>query len=392
MNKTVIHTLTGLFVLAALLIAGLSILSRSTIQNFFRTVHRCEAWMPEALVEKGDPVEFRGFTVGRVASVNFVPWNTEQGNAWFRVHFDIDVAWAEAITDEFTLTVSPGPLGALTGTSLVLLAPGEKETLDRDHVAERRGQPLASYDKHSPVRLTYVEARSFLDGVTDQAEQLLRQLEPQAKQVVAKLGEVADELARPDGDLFTFTRLMRRTAENLQKPIDDATDLLIEVRSLVETINDPEGSVQRMLAHAEAVAQAIEAGEGVVGGLLREGEIKEQTVELMERTTDVLTETKELMARTKATLGDVNQSSEQFPLILAEVRQLMVDVRTILSRVDSASLALPGLAEDLRRALSQANETLAGVRESAFLGLFADFESPPPGSPLTLPAAAGGAR
>lgn len=48
MNKTVIHSLTGLFVLSALFIAGLAIISRSTLQGWLGTVQKCEAWLPEA--------------------------------------------------------------------------------------------------------------------------------------------------------------------------------------------------------------------------------------------------------------------------------------------------------------------------------------------------------
>lgn len=392
MNKTVIHSLTGLFVLAALLIAGLAIISRSTLQGWLGTVQKCEVWLPEAYVKKGDAVAFRGFTVGRVASVHPYPWHAERGMDWFKVLIDIDRTWSDSITDEFTLTVSVGPLGALTGSSLVLLAPGELRTLDKEHRAERRGSALASFDRDVAVELKFKPPSSLLDELTDRARQLLDELGPQAQEVLATLGEVVDELARSDGDLFTFVRLMRTTAEGLQKPIDDSVVILADVRTLIQTINDPNGSLQRLLAHAAAVGAAIEAGEGVVGGLLREGEIKRETVELFQRTNDLLEGTRGVLASTQTTMNDVNDSTREVPVIVAGVRDLVTQFGVIVERFDTASRVLPGLAEDLRNALGQTNQVLVGLRESAFLGLFADFKVPPPGEPLVLPAALGGAR
>jgi len=391
-NKTVIHSLTGLFVLTALLIAGLAILSRSTLRGWLGTVRRCEAWLPEAYVDKGDAVVFRAYTVGRVAAVQPHPWHTEHGTSWFKVLIDIDRTWAEAITDEFTVTVSVGPLGALTGSSLVLLAPGELMALDPTRLAVRRGRALSTFGKREVMDLNFQPPSSLLDELTDRARQLLDELGPQVEQLIVDVGGVVDELARHDGDLFTFVRLLRATAEGLQKPLDDSVAVLGEVRTLIQTMNDPSGSVQLMLGHAAAVAAAIEAGEGVVGGLLREGEIKRETVELFQRTNDVLAETRGLLVSSQATLKDVNDSTREVPAIVTGVRDLLTQFGVIVARFDTTSRVLPGLAEEVRRALEQTNLVLVGLRESALLGFFADFAPPPPGEPLVLPAAMGGAR
>ncbi len=390
MNKTVIHTLTGLFVLAGLFLAGVAIVSRSTLQGWFGTIRRCEAWLPEAYVKKGDAIEFRSFRIGQVASIAPFPWHTERGTSWFKVVLALDDDWAEAITDEFTLTVSVGPLGALTGTSLVLLAPDELVTLDPRNPAVRRGKALAEFGPDDVVELEFRQPVSLIDELSDQARKLLDRLGPEAEVVIAKFGAIATDLARPEGDLFTFVRLLRETAEDLQRPIDDAVAVLGEVRTLMEALNDPAGPVQRVLAHAAALGAAIERGEGVVGGLLREGEIKEETITLFKRTNGVLEETRALLARTQATLADVNASSAQFPGIVTGLGDLVVKLGDVAARVDTASRVVPGLAEDVRRALEQTNLLMTGLRESSVLGLFADFAAPPPGEPLVLPAALGG--
>jgi ABC-type transporter Mla subunit MlaD len=265
-------------------------------------------------------------------------------------------------------------------------------TLDERRPAVRRGRALASFDEDAVVELDFLPPSSLLDELTDRARQLLDQLGPQAEQVIAKVGTVVDELARPDGDLFTFVRVLRTTAEGLQKPIDDSLAILDEVRVLIGQMNDPDGAVQRMLAHAAAVGAAIEAGEGVVGGLLREGEIKRETVELFQRTNEVLEQTRGLLQSSQSALQSVNESTREFPALVGGVRDLLTQFGTIVGRFDTASRVLPGVAEDIRRALEQTNLMLVGLRESAFLGLFADFAPPPPGEPLVLPAANGGAR
>jgi hypothetical protein len=92
------------------------------------------------------------------------------------------------------------------------------------------------------------------------------------------------------------------------------------------------------------------------------------------------------------TLQDMNASTHEVPVIVTGVRDLVAQLGVIVGRFDTASRVLPGLAEDLRHALEQTNQVLVGLRESALLGLFADFAPPPPGEPLVLPAALGGAR
>lgn len=390
MNKTVIHSLTGLFLLVALFAGGVAILSRATLQRWLGTVHSCEVWLPEAYVKPGDGVEFRSFRVGQVERVEARPWDVSHGDRWFRVQLAIESDWADAITDAFTLTVSLGPLGALTGTNLILLAPDELATLDADHPAMQRGRALADFAANEAPELRFQKPVSLLDELSSQAEALLDRLGPEAEKVIAKFGSIADELARSDGDLFTFVRLLRQTAEGLQQPLQDAVVVLGEVRTLMLALNDPEGPVQRVLAHAAELGAAIERGEGVVGGLLRDGEIKQETVTLFRQTNALLDETRALLARTQTTLGDVNLSSAELPAIVRNVGVIVADLGEVVKRLDTASRVVPGLTEDVRRALEQTNLLMTGLRESRVLGLFADFSPPPPGEPLVLPAALGG--
>jgi hypothetical protein len=314
MKKTVLHSLTGVFVLAALLVGALAVISRPTLLGWFGRIRTCETWLPEAYVKKGDAVEFRSFAVGRVIGVEAHPWSTEHGHAWFRATLAIERDWIEAVTDEFTLTVSVGPLGALTGSNLVLLAPDELVTLDAANPAVKRGRPLKSYSDDDVVELVFNEPVSLLDELSERARDALDRVGPQAEELIVRARAVIDELGREDGDLRTFVRLLRDKVAGLQAPLEDAALVLEEARVLVQSLNDPDGNVQRALADFAAIA----------------------------------------------------------------------------ARAEAASLALPGVAEEVRRALEQANHVLVGLRESSLVNLFVDLTAPPPGAPLTLPAALGG--
>jgi ABC-type transporter Mla subunit MlaD len=313
MKKTVLHSLTGVFVLAAFLVAGIAVISRPTLLGWFGRIRTCETWLPEAYVKKGDAVEFRSFAVGRVIDVEAHPWNTERGRDWFKVTLAIEHDWIEAITDQFTLTVSVGPLGALTGSNLVLLAPEELVTLDVANPAVKRGRPLKSYDDEA-VELVFNDPMSLLDEFSERARDVFDRVGPQAEELIVRAQAVIDELGREDGDLRTFVRHLRDRAEGLDLLLDDASLVLQETHVLVRSLNDPEGSVQRALA----------------------------------------------------------------------------DVADSAARVDTASRTLPGLAEEVRRAVEQTNRVLVGLRESSLVNLFVDLSAPPPGAPLTLPAALGG--
>lgn len=184
MKKTVLHSLTGVFVLTALFVAAVAVISRPTLLGWFGRIRTCETWLPEAYVKRGDAVEFRSFAVGRVVGVDPHPWHTEHGDAWFKVTFAIEHDWLEAVTDEFTLSVSVGPLGALTGSNLVLLAPGERESLDRTNRAEKRGRPLATYDEDDVVELVFDAPVSLLDELSGRARDVLDRLGPQAEDLI----------------------------------------------------------------------------------------------------------------------------------------------------------------------------------------------------------------
>jgi len=382
-SKSVIHTLTGLFLLVAFGLGGLALLARPTLQGWLGTVRLCETWLPEAYVKRDDPVEFRSYRIGRVARIEPHPWHTESGANWFQVTLTVDEAWADAVTDEFRVTVSLGPLGALTGSSLVLLAPGEKRTLDPHFPAERRGRAIAELPRDDAIRLEFVAPQSLVDELSARARTLLDDLAPKAEEIVVIAKGIVEELAREDGDLFTFVSILRSRAEWMQAPLEDLAAVLVEMRALSKSFNAPEGEVQQLLGSMTSIAAALEAGEGVVGGLLREGDIKQETIELFRRTNAVLEETRGLLAATQVTMGEVNASATVLPDAAAQLGE-------VVTRLEAASRMLPGFAEELRRVLEQTNIVLTGVRESAVLNVIADFETPPAGEPIVLPAGSGG--
>jgi ABC-type transporter Mla subunit MlaD len=390
MKKTVLHSLTGAFVLAAFFVAAVAVISRPTLLGWFGRIRTCETWLPEAYVKKGDAVEFRSFAVGRVIGVHPHPWHTERGRDWFRVTLAIEHDWLEAVTDQFTMTVSVGPLGALTGSNLVLLAPDELVTLDAANPAVRRGRALASYDEDEIVELAFNDPVSLLDELTGRARDALDRVGPQAEELIARAGAVIDELGSEEGDLRTFVRLLRSKTEDLQGPLEDMGSILRETRMLVQSLNDPDGSLQSAFADIAAVAAAVERGEGVIGGLLRDGELEERTTEILHGTDGVLDETRTLLVQGQATMSDVNEGSRALPELVEQLVELVARAGDVVARVDTASRTLPGLAEEVRRALEQTNHVLVGLRESSLVNLFVDLTAPPPGAPLTLPAALGG--
>jgi len=391
MNKTVLHSLSGAFVLAALFVAGVAVISRPTLLGWFGRIRTCEAWLPEAYVKKGDTVEFRSFAVGRVTGVHPHPWRTERGQAWFRVTLAIERDWTEAVTDEFTLTVSVGPLGALTGSSLVLLAPDERETFDLLNPAVQRGRALQSYDEDEVVELAFQGPVSLIDELSGRARDVLDRVGPQGEALIQSAREVLDWLGSEEGELLTFVRVLRGKVEGLQEPLEDLGVILQDTRVLVQSLNDPEGSIQRVLADAAAISAALERGEGLVGGLLSEGPLEEHTTDVLLRASGVLEETRALLVQGQVTMSDVNDGSQALPELVTRLVELVAQVGDVIARVDTASRALPGLAEEVRRALQQSNQVLVGLRESTLVNLFMDLSAPPSGNPLILPAALGGA-
>lgn len=391
MNKTVLHSLTGAFVLAALFVSGVAVISRPTLLGWFGRIRTCETWLPEAYVKKGDTVEFRSFAVGRVIGVHPHPWHSERGQAWFRVTLAIERSWTEAVTDEFTLTVSVGPLGALTGSNLVLLAPDERVPRDTVNPAVQRGRSLQSYDEDEVVELAFQDPVSLIDELSGRARDVLDRVGPQGEELIQSAREMIDRLGSDEGEILSFVRLLRGKVEGLQAPLEDLRSILHETRVLIQSLNAPEGSMQRVLADAAAISAALERGEGVVGGLLREGPMEAHTTDVLVHASGVLQETRALLTQGQATMSDVNTSSQALPELVAHLVELVARAGDVIARVDTASRALPGLAEEVRRALEQSNHVLVGLRESTLVNLFMDLSAPPAGDPLILPAALGGA-
>jgi phospholipid/cholesterol/gamma-HCH transport system substrate-binding protein len=383
MNKKVIDTLVGLFLLAAVLLGVLALVSRTTLRALFTRSVIAETWLPRAIVTEGSAIYFRGYRIGSVLGTEPRFFNTNPGEDWFRVELAIDPEFAGEITDQFVTTVESGPLGNITGANLLLLAPGEEGSGVPGPVT-RAGTPLADLPKGQRVVLHYNNPVSMLDSLKAQVDELM----PFIKEAIKSGTKLIEQLADPKGDLMLAVAELRRAAEDLNKDEGPLRRSLNQLLDLTEKLNRDDGpvlgalhKVDSVVAHLDGILAGLERGEGIAGGLLKDPKMKDELLGTMTELKGIAEQTRKLLEEAHPTLGNVERTTAELPV-------LMKKIGSILDRLDTASQDLPGIAQEVQALLIETDSTLRAIQKLPFVR--DHVADPDTAAPTVLPASGGG--
>ncbi len=386
MNRTVMDALTGLFLLLALIVALLAVVSRSLLRQTLSRSYVAETWIPEAFVKAGDTIVFRKFRVGSVLDVDAHYWTHEHGGNWFRVRLGIDHEFGDAITDRFTTTVEVSPLGGLTGNTLILAPPGDEKPALPEGVArpvaglEQSGVPLSKTPDGKTVVLEFRRPASLLDDLTAKVTHAVDEILPKVMSIVDTTDRLLKSLADPEGELFKTTASARALIDRLRDPQGPVETTLVAVRTNLDTLNAMQSDIRKVIGHADELIAGIQRGEGAVGGLIADPKMKEQVATLLSDAHALTVRLDPLVVNATATLANVEVATRELPKLLA-------DLKSILGKLDLAANSLPGTAEDVRQTILEANRVLLAIQQLPLIR--GNVAEPPAVEPLTLPASTG---
>ncbi|MBI4881391.1 MAG: hypothetical protein HY812_17275 [Planctomycetes bacterium] len=383
MNRKLMHSLTGLFLLAVLVLVLFSIVSLPDLQEFFGRIHEVKVRLPEAYVAKGNPVFFRKYRVGSVVSVTPTMWSEDDPDNWFVATIGIDRRWGGAITDAFSVTVDMGALEGLTGAKLLLLAPLEaaEGVPVMGPFRERQSVALSELPPGKETYLAFQRPTSWMESVRAELDRVLRQTVPRVQSIAVSADGLFQRLADPQGDLLRSLESLRASADRLAAllapPDGEAHQVIAQASALARRLNDPEGPLASALAQLEAALRALNEGPGAAAAILHDEQLASQTAALLEDARAAAAELNEGLRAASATLDNVRAASQALPA-LAE------DVKRIIRRLDEAARVLPESAEDVRAVIEEAGAVLRAIERLPILRSY--VETAEEAEPIVLPA------
>lgn len=141
------------------------------------------------------------------------------------------------------------------------------------------------------------------------------------------------------------------TAQADRAPTDSIGEIMEDVRSrvmpileqtertitpladLAEDLADPDGSLQGMLADIRSLTKRIDSGEGSVGQLLTENTTSQQVQALLDNTNASIAAMAPILAQMETTMGEVNQSATQVPVLLGATQQTVAELEGLLRQL-----------------------------------------------------------
>jgi ABC-type transporter Mla subunit MlaD len=288
--------------------------------------------LPTADVNAGDPVLFRSYRVGTVLGVE--P-RFERENDWFRVTLGVDSEWSDFVPQGSTTTLKSGLVG---GASLEIIAP------------EAPGAPtLADWTGAEPPVFAF-EAQPGL------VEDLTGRLMPHIEKILGDVAVITGQLADEQG--------------NVQVALG-------EFRALMQSLNAADGPIQGILAQSEKTFANVEKITSDLASSKLTGEVEG----LVTDSRGLVQQLDTLLASSQGTLKNVETATASLP-------DLMKSLDAIVARLDTASRTLPGMAEEVRQAIHEANVTLRQVQDvMATLPLVGQpVPRPDSADPIVLPA------
>jgi len=345
MNKKVIDSLTGLFILAAVFVAIIAIVSRPALRRMLGRSVVVETWMPNAKVNTGDPVLFRSYRIGSVLDV--VP-HFDRTDNWFKVSVGVDSEWADHVPQRSTTTLSGG---LVSGSSLEIVPP-----------ASDPGPSITAADGEQPIVFPFKAQPGLVDELTSS-------LMPHVEQILIDVETITHQVADENGHLQQTLANVRRVTGQVSDPQGDLQVSLGQFRILMERLNSEDGPVQSMLRKSDEMLANLE----VITRDIADSKLQDEVKGMVTDGRGLMRELTELLASSKETLGNVETASSELPAMLASLK-------SIVGRLDTASRTLPGMAEEVRQAIHEANVTLRQVQDVM-------AELPFAGQPVTRPEA-----
>lgn len=261
------HVRIGIFVLVGLF-ASIYLLYELTDPAFFRGRYKLTTTVENVMgLNKGDPVQMRGVTIGKVFGFEMA---TEGENVV--ITLEVEGQWpilegsraqlvSTGLMDPRTVEIVPGPGPGRLGGGASLPGSAVKGLLDDTESLGQMGQDVLN-------RVTELLSPKNLENITGSADglntllaelsDLLQSEGENLKETISSLNRAADGLAEVAGP---------ELREDLESTMESVASTMASADSAMGRLNATSVSVEAAVASLQTILTRIESGEGTLGRL-----------------------------------------------------------------------------------------------------------------------------
>ena len=329
----------GIFMLAALVVAGFLILNSSGDFNPFEKKMRLKARFSSADgLHSGADVQLAGVSIGKVENVKFLPPdapNGERVEATFAIVKELD---KKPITD-LIRTDSTAQLVAtsiLANDKMINIVPGTTKGTPVDDNAILVSSASISLNQ---LTSTGNDLLTQIDRLAGPANEILNK----ANQGEGTLGKIVNDESlyrNLDGAVSetkaTMTRL-QTTIDKINKGQGSAGKL----------VNDPElyNSLNKTVSHLESISADIKAGRGSAGKFVNDDAMYNETREAVAELRKAVAKISEIADDVKSVTADLKDGKGSAGKLLKDDK-LYEDARTAIAKFNSTTTRIEAILAD----------------------------------------------
>jgi paraquat-inducible protein B len=325
MSKPASKTLIGIFVLGAMFLLGIAIVTLGS-EKFFRKTFKAVCFFEGSVggLSVGAPVVFNGVRIGSVTDI-VLRYYTRDLKTTIPVTIEIDPKWVETV----------GPRPKSFGVDLKLLIDqGLRARLELQSIVTGKLEVGLGYHPDKPVRLIGNDQKypeiptipSTVQEITKRIEQL--PLEEIAKNVATAVEGINKLVNSPE---------IMQTVQSISQAADETRQFVYNVNTkagpVLSGIKGAIGDTRKMVGDIQKLVQSIDRQVGPLGPSIQ------KTLASIEKTSNEVGMTLRQAQQTLTALeDDIGEDSE-----------LMYEFKKAVKEVGSAGRAIQSLAKTLER-------------------------------------------
>jgi phospholipid/cholesterol/gamma-HCH transport system substrate-binding protein len=317
----------GLFVIIALILIVITLLSVGKEQRWFEKRHRYTVVFNKVPgLKAGTPVTISGMEVGTVQSLRLNPQNKVQ------LTLEVSKTYSDYIRRDSQATIASALIGGKT-VDITVGSPGEPLLPEGGNIASLEPKELSDILKDVDVKTPLKKLDDALENV---------------KSITQKLND-------PQGELFTLLKNVEFVTAQLKNGQGNIGGILQD-KEMHRGLSAAIEAIRRSAANIEETTQNISQ---VSRDLPK---IVSQVDQSVKEVPKILDEVKKATSNLPKIMGDLQQAAGQAPGITKDVKGITEDVKEITGNVKQAAPEIPDFLSTTHESVEEAERLIQGLQ------------------------------
>jgi phospholipid/cholesterol/gamma-HCH transport system substrate-binding protein len=317
----------GLFVIIALILIVITLLSVGKEQRWFEKRHRYTVVFNKVPgLKAGTPVTISGMEVGTVQSLRLNPQNKVQ------LTLEVSKTYSDYIRRDSQATIASALIGGKT-VDITVGSPGEPLLPEGGNIASLEPKELSDILKDVDVKTPLKKLDDALENV---------------KSITQKLND-------PQGELFTLLKNVEFVTAQLKNGQGNIGGILQD-KEMHRGLSAAIEAIRRSAANIEETTQNISQ---VSRDLPK---IVSQVDQSVKEVPKILDEVKKATSDLPKIMGDLQQAAGQAPGITKDVKGITEDVKEITGNVKQAAPEIPDFLATTHESVEDADRLIQGLQ------------------------------